>query len=116
MFSAVLLLCVDKSGRKLQLVKQLQSHSLAGRVKKRSQFIRLQRESLQSVAEMLIGSNLWPMPSEKSVTDLVKELHVLYLRQIALLILSANLRSIVDDAWTWAQTDAATRPADDNWI
>jgi hypothetical protein len=101
---------------KLQVAKQLQSHPLAGKVKTRSQFIRLQRESLQSAAEALVGSKLWPMPSDKSVADLVKELHVLYLRQTALLILSSNLRSIVDDAWTWAQTDAATRPADDNWI
>lgn len=82
------------------------------RVKTRGQFIKLEREFVEITAASHIAEWVKPYRLDKSLENLVIDLHKIYERQMSLLIKGNVLLSIVEDAWFAAQRNGRTYDCD----
>lgn len=82
------------------------------RVTNRAQFAKLEREFVSIVAAERIAEWVKPYRLDKSLENLVIDLHKVYERQISLLIKGNVLLSVVEDAWFAAERNGRTYASD----
>lgn len=96
----------------LQVAAKVRQLPIARGLRSAPEFVKFEKEFASITLAGSIADRVRPYRLDKSIEDLVIELHKVYERQYGLLVKGSNLLSVVEDAWFAAQRNGRTYACD----